>query len=169
MNKVIVTLLGIITAVLLLVGGFYIGQQMSQKQTPQKKELPSSTPSPTSTPSTGKGVVEGSLSYPSEGIPEDMYVCAETAAGESVDCTQEQITGEEYEYGVGYKLEISPGTYFIYAKLPESEYKAYYTEFVTCGLSVDCESHEKIKVSVKAGEVVQNIDPIDWYNNSPSE
>jgi len=43
-------------------------------------------------------------------------------------------------------------------------YKAYYSEFVTCGLSVDCASHEPIIVEVKSGQTTDGVNPQDWYN-----
>jgi len=46
---------------------------------------------------------------------------------------------------------------------PGDDYKAYYSEFVTCGLSVNCPSHKPIPVAVKTGETVNDIDPQDWY------
>jgi hypothetical protein len=170
MNKVIVVLLGIITVVVLLVGGFWIGMQMSETN---KTTIPTQSPAPTQTPTPTvletKGFIEGSLSFPSEGIPENMFVCAETTEGEKVICTDNQIKDEEFQYGVGYKLEIEPGTYFVYAKTPDSDYKAYYTEFVNCGMSVDCDSHKKIMVEVKNGQITSEVDPGDWYIQEPQQ
>lgn len=169
MNKVIVTFLGVITAVILLVGGFYLGQQMSSQPAPKASPTPTLTASPSATPTKTNGTVEGSLSYPSEGIPEDMFVCAETTEGQKVACTNTQIENDKYEYGLGYQLELGPGSYYLYAKLPDDDYKAYYTKFVTCGLSVECTSHEKIEVAVEPGQTISNIDPIDWYDTGPNE
>lgn len=169
MNKVVITLLGIITAVVLLVGGFYLGQRLSSQPAPQETAAPTQTPSETVTPTEETGAIEGSLSFPSEGIPEDMFVCAETLQGQQVVCTSEHVQDSKYQYGEGYILEINPGTYYVYAQLPDDDYKAYYTEHVTCGLTVECKSHEKIEVAVEAGETVSSIDPIDWYNISPGE
>jgi hypothetical protein len=169
MNKVIVTFLGIITAVILLVGGFYLGQQMSSQPAPKPSSTPTLTASPSATPAETKGTVEGSLGYPSEGIPENMFVCAETLEGQKVACTDTQIEDDKFEYGLGYQLKLDPGNYYLYAKLPEDDYKAYYTEFVSCGLSVECTSHGKIKVIVESGETISNIDPVDWYDTGSNE
>lgn len=170
MNKVVITLLGILTAAVLLVGGFYLGQQLSPQPSPQGTPADATpAPTPTPTPTEETGTIEGSLSYPSEGIPEDMFVCAETLQGVQVACTDEHVEGEKYEYGLGYMLEVDPGTYYVYAQLPDNDYKAYYTEFVPCGLTVECESHEKIEVTVESGEVTSNIDPIDWYDRGPGQ
>jgi uncharacterized protein YceK len=112
------------------------------------------------------GFIEGSLSYPSEGIPETMTVCAESVQTQIEYCTNKHIVGKQYRYWEGYKLQAPPGDYFVYAFIPKQEekYKAYYNEFVTCGINVDCQSHEKIIVTVKENLTVKDIDPIDWYD-----
>lgn len=109
-------------------------------------------------------VIEGSLSYPSEGIPSDLYVCAEEVNSNQEYCTYEQITAAKYQYNKGYKIEVPAGTYNVYASTQtDPNYKAYYSEFVTCGLSVDCPSHNPIDVTVGEGETKTAIDPADWY------
>lgn len=117
-----------------------------------------------------KGTIEGGLGFPSEGIPTDLVVCAENEQGEEVTCV-EQIKDPKYLNGTGYKMELVPAQYKVYARFPEGSggfdgYKAYYNEFVVCGLSVECESHEPIVINLEAGQTVSEINPIDWYNNS---
>ena len=118
------------------------------------------------------GVIEGSLSYPSEFIPPDMTICAENLATKKLSCTLKHLKAKKYMYKVGYKLEVPPGDYQVYAYLPDparygasypKDYRAYYSEFVKCGMSVDCPSHVAIVVKVKSGETVSGIDPQDWY------
>jgi hypothetical protein len=65
---------------------------------------------------------------------------------------------------------VAPGTYRVYAFLRdpgdlglEESRRAYWTEFVACGLSVDCTSHEILEVEVKSGQTVSGILPHDWY------
>lgn len=115
------------------------------------------------------GTIEGSLSYPGEFIPE-LEVCAENIKTAEEFCTYEQIEDKKYMYGYGYKIEVPEGSYQVYAQLIETEdedayadYKAYYSEFVTCGLEYDCPSHNPITVEVSAGETVTDVDPHDWY------
>lgn len=111
------------------------------------------------------GFIEGSLSNPSEFIPEDMVICAENTDTKKLYCTEEHIKDDKYTYKIGYKIEVPAGDYFVYAYLPEDkDYKAYYSEFVTCGFSVNCPSHKPIKVTVQANQTESNIDPQDWYN-----
>lgn len=119
----------------------------------------------------GKGTIEGSLGYPSEGIPA-MKICAENVAGNELTCTEKIILNKKYTYGKGYQLEVPAGTYRVFASLAYSvktggaldSYRAYYSQFVTCGIDADCPSHLPIDVTVKAGEAKTKIDPIDWYN-----
>lgn len=114
--------------------------------------------------------IEGSLSYPSEGIPDEMTICAQNIETGKKYCTQKHLNSQKYLYGVGYRLIVAPGNYQIYSYLPTSApldyqgYKAYYSKAVTCGLTVKCTNHTPITVSVIAGQRLQNIDPIDWYN-----
>ena len=118
------------------------------------------------------GVIEGSLSYPSEFIPDDMTICAENLSTRKIYCTNKHINARKYRYKEGYKLTVPPGAYHVYAQLPDparhgadysKDYRAYYSEFVKCGMSVKCKSHAPIVVKVKSGETVRGIDPQDWY------
>jgi len=112
-----------------------------------------------------KSTIEGSLSFPSNYIPEDMQVCAlDTTNDQGIFCTKDHITDKKYTYGVGYKIEVPAGSYNVYATVSSWQgYKAYYSDFVTCGLKSSCPSHNPIEVKVDAGQSVTKIDPIDWY------
>lgn len=161
-----ILLVGILLGAFVVGGMFYLGRRTQSTPTNGKVTItPEPTPTPT-IPNQQTGIIEGSLGFPSEGIPEDIMACAETLQGEVVACTDTQIQDTKFTYGVGYSLNIAPGTYFVYATAPsfDPDYKAYYSEFVTCGLSVECTSHEPVPVEVSAGETVTGIDPQDWYN-----
>ena len=167
MNKGIIIGIGV-ALVIGLAGGAYwlvtqpkIPPQIPPTLTPSPSPLPTKAASPTPLPK--NGTIEGSLSYPSEFIPEEMEVCAENQSTKEVHCTSKHIQNPKYTYGVGYMLEVPAGTYLVYASLPGDDYQAHYSEFVTCGLSVDCPSHEPIPVEVEVGETVSNIDAVDWY------
>ncbi len=117
-----------------------------------------------------KGTIEGSMGYPSEGIPPAIIVCADNLSTHVTVCTDKRITDKKYKYGTGYKLQVSPGDYYVYEKIStgklgdfDGTYKAYYSDFVVCGESVDCKSHKPIKVTVKEGSVAFDIEPTDWY------
>jgi hypothetical protein len=118
------------------------------------------------------GVIEGSLSYPSEFIPPDMTICAENLATKQIYCTDKHLKGRKYHYKVGYNLTVPPGDYRVYAQLPNPakygagfprDYRAYYSEFVKCGMSVECKDHTPIVVTVKSGATTSGVDPWDWY------
>ena len=118
------------------------------------------------------GVIEGSLSYPSDFIPDDMTICAENLATKKIYSTHKHVKAKKYQYKVGYKLTVPPGDYHVYAYLPDparygagfpQDYRAYYSDFVKCGQTVDCKSHAPIVVKAKSGETVSGIDPQDWY------
>jgi len=110
------------------------------------------------------GTIEGSLSYPSEYIP-PLEICADSVDSSEQYCTYEHIESAKYTYGQGYKIEAPAGKYTVYAKLlnPDDDYKAYYSQFVTCGMEYECEDHEPIEITVTAGETLSSIDPMDWY------
>ena len=123
-------------------------------------------------PAPQPGVIEGSLSYPSDFIPPDMTIGAENLATKKIYSTHKHLKAKKYQYKVGYKLAVPPGDYHVYAYLPDpakwgaaysQDYRAYYSEFVKCGQTVDCKSHAPIAVQVKSGETVSGIDPQDWY------
>ena len=151
-------------------GGIFWFLTQSQKIKPNIPSLPNPTVNTTQTsptvfpPQVQTGFIEGSMSFPSEGIPPGVIVCAEEITTKVELCTTERINDTKYTYRIGYKLEVLPGKYLVYEKLPPDEYRAYYSEFVTCGLRFDCTSHNPIEVEVKADETVSNIDPQDWYN-----
>jgi hypothetical protein len=129
--------------------------------------LAASAPAQVGTP----GIIEGSLGYPSEFIP-DMTICAENIATKERLCTAQHLKGKQYQYGEGYKLKVPPGEYHVYAFLPDpakigadypKDYRAYYSEFVKCGMRSECTSHAPVVVRVRSGEHLKKIDPQDWY------
>ncbi|HEY0083460.1 MAG TPA: hypothetical protein VGB61_11755 [Pyrinomonadaceae bacterium] len=114
--------------------------------------------------------ITGALSYPTDaGLP-NMIVCAEPVNSKSIHCTNKRVVNRRSGKAT-YKLTVPAGTYHVFATVVNGEdsgegfrgYKAYYSEFVKCGLSVDCPSHEPIKVTLRAGQTLANIDPADWY------
>jgi hypothetical protein len=160
----------LILAILLRVYGMNVPIQQVPLKEPigEVTETPILTPTPSMKPSNVKGTIEGSLSYPSEGIPQNMIVCAENESLKDPICTSQKINDSKYTYGTGYKLQVPEGKYFVYAKLPENDYSAYYSNFVTCGLSVNCTDHTPIEVTVRGNQVTTNVDPGDWYRTQPS-
>ena len=167
MKKGIIIAIGAVLVIGLGVGAYWLGTQrkttptIQPTLTPSPSPVPTVAPSPTPAPQTG--TIEGSMSFPSEGIPDYIEVCAENQSTKEVFCTSEHIQNSKYTYHIGYTLDVPAGTYLVYSLDPNANYKAYYSEFVTCGLSVDCPSHEPIPVEVKAGITTSEVDPQDWY------
>jgi hypothetical protein len=120
-------------------------------------------------PAADQGFISGSLGYPSEEIPAEMQICAEPLGGGERVCTDKHQLGAGYKYGLGYRLAVPAGTYHVYAFVPgerhggDEDYRAYYNDFVTCGLNAECPSHMPLPVAVAAGQTASGIDPIDWY------
>ena len=161
MRNVILLAVGVIIGVAVVATVFLANQKV------KSENILASIPTPIPSPARLSGTIEGSIGFPSETIPEDLKVCAETLDGHTIACTDKHIDDPKYTYRVGYQLEIIPGEYYVYATVPSySEHKAYYNEFVTCGLSVNCDSHKNIVVAVNSGETVTGIDPQDWYNQA---
>lgn len=112
------------------------------------------------------GFIEGTLMFPSEFYPSDLEVCAEDSlSGIAISCT------DDFEIGTSsglyeYSMELPVGDYYVYAHAASLSptYKAYYSEFVVCGLEGLCHDHTPVKVSVTEGSTTKDVDASDWYN-----
>ncbi len=141
---------------------------VSATPSPTASVKPTTSPKVTTAPLAAKtspspvaaatGTITGKVSYPSEGIPPNMKVCAENQVTKVETCTT-QANGT-------YSLNVPIGSYFVYAVVPSADpkYRAYYNVFVTCGLKYECKDHTPILVEVKAGQTASGVDPQDWYN-----
>jgi hypothetical protein len=114
------------------------------------------------------GIIEGSFSYPSEGIPNSISACAESLSTQKMHCHPGAIEDTKFTYGTGYVLPLPIGKYRVFATTAENPWdpkaaRAYFSEFVTCGLTAECKDHTPIVVEVKTDQTVSNIDPGDWY------
>ncbi len=138
-------------------------------------QVPPTAPPPTSAPPTARpptptapppppatGSIAGSLSYPSEFIPPLRVVAFNVATGQAyyVDTAENQGT---------FQIDnLPPGTYHVVAYvlggtgLPAG-FGGGYTRAVPCGLSIECNDHTLIEVTVTAGQVTQDVRPWDWY------
>lgn len=130
------------------------------------KKVDSDKKDTSDTPVVKEGTISGSLTYPSEGIPEDLVVYALNLDTNKEYYTKEHITDAHYQYGTGYKVSVPEGRYYVYgivASSPQS--KAYYDEFVRCGMNVNCSDTSKVEVKVEADKETTNVMVGDWYNN----
>ena len=166
-NLLTITLLILIVFLLGIIIGFLITAKKpitAEKPTvsevePQEAETYVSEPL--------NGFIEGSLGYPSEGIPSDMEICAENKISKEIYCTTNHLQNSKYTYGFGYKIEVPVANYYVFARTSwfgEPGYKAYYSSFVTCGMRDKCRSHNPISIAVSEGKTTSNVDPIDWYD-----
>lgn len=106
-----------------------------------------------------KGMIAGPLTYPSDRIPSDLVVCVE---GEGrIACSDSQnklgyvfIVNHVAAY---YQVSLPAGNYYVYGRTSKDEHKAYWNEFVRCGISVNCHSTKKLEVVVTNGQVTRGI------------
>lgn len=108
------------------------------------------------------GSISGNLGYPSEYIPE-MYVVATNVNTNQYYYVLTAINQMEYEIH-----HLVPGTYHVVAYprgegFENSDFGGGYSQFVPCGLSVECTDHSLIDVQVLAGQTATDIDPVDFY------
>lgn len=115
------------------------------------------------------GRIEGTTSYPSEYLP-SQRVCAEPVSGGEPVCA-DAPAGYAGELTPPWSIELPAGEYFVWASLADpsevgsdfGDYRAYYTEFVRCGMEISCTDHSKIAVTVRSGESTGDVSPHDWY------
>lgn len=106
------------------------------------------------------GEITGILSYPASGLPEDLDVCAHDVDGELERCTQDRAW-DDAALQYSYRLKLPPGNYLVYART--RGLRAYYSEYVRCGLRPDCPSHQPVVVAIESGSTTRAVDPGDWY------
>ena len=114
-----------------------------------------------------QGSIRGRLSYPGEFIPPLRVVAFRV---ENSAWTQQYIYVDTNLNAPGYQINgLEAGFYWIVAyTLPGSDgapvgLAGGYSQFVLCGLSVDCSDHTLISVEVKSGQATDGADPADWY------
>jgi hypothetical protein len=111
--------------------------------------------------SSGYGFIEGGLSYPSEEIPDDLRVCTENEKGSSCGIYK-RLEDEEFQYGVGYKIEVPVGTYKVFSKTEETGYEPLIGGYTECGDKPECTDHSMVLVEVLEGETVEGVDLYDF-------
>lgn len=117
---------------------------------------PEERPAP-SAPAPADGVIRGQLSFPSDYLPADLQVCAREVDSGEVFCNSQKA-------GNGYSLPVPPGAYEVWAQTRDwPGVRAFFSEFVRCGSTVECTDHTPITVAVDSGGEATGIDPGDWY------
>lgn len=109
------------------------------------------------------GTLKIELSYPSDYVPA-MIVCADPIEWWKLKrcMTTEADTRK-------IKLSVPKGQYYVFASTLDAwgrlwiSYRAYYSEFIKCGLNTNCKDHSPIQISVESGQTIGEISPSDWY------
>lgn len=115
------------------------------------------------------GRIEGTTNYPSEYIPVQI-VCAEPVSGGQETCV-EAPAGDNELLSPPWSIEVPAGDYYVSSHLKDpsdmgsdlGDYRAYYTQYVICGMDITCKDHSKVAVSVTSDRTTADITPYDWY------
>jgi hypothetical protein len=115
------------------------------------------------------GRIEGTTTYPGEYIPPQV-VCAEPVSGGQGVCV-DAPAGDNEQLSPPWSIEVPPGEYYISARLEDpselgselGDYRAYYTQYVLCGMDISCTDHSKVSVTVTSDRTTSDITPYDWY------
>lgn len=108
------------------------------------------------------GIIEGSISYPSEMIPDYIEVCAVNITTSQYYCTQNHIVEKKYRCGKGYKVSVPEGKYRVFAYRPYALLRGnYFIEMKDKPVNDDdCFT----LIDVKKGITTKNIDPYYWHS-----
>lgn len=117
----------------------------------QGPQLPIYTPVPLPSAQAGKGIITGTLGYPSEVIPRlDVY--AFEIGGSRYYSVRTNSNQQDFAIG-----GVEPGMYYVVAYSQAAAKgdpaMAGYTQAVICGLYFNCADHTLIAVAVRAGAV----------------
>lgn len=107
------------------------------------------------------GTIEGSITFPSDFIPDGFTVVVEDVATGQEYRTDQVIYDSKYRFGVGFVIKVPAGNYYVYAFEPGIDFKAYYDEFMQSDFEID--SYEKIVVSIADGQHVDDVLVGNWW------
>jgi hypothetical protein len=121
------------------------------------------------------GKITGKLTYPSDFIPGDMVMCVKfiNVYSEPIYCSNDRasrlrkgkISFKLNYRAASYQISLPGGSYHLYATTGEMPgVKAYYDEFVKCGMNVDCKSKTPIAVKVRLGQTTRGITVGDFWD-----
>jgi len=102
---------------------------------------------------------------------QSQLVCAQSIKNIMISyCTTTSTIGKNY------LISLPAGSYYVFAKLFDGqntigEKQGWFTEYVQCykknNSESKCERNEVSKkpypIEIKPGEVIENIDPVDWF------
>ncbi len=104
------------------------------------------------------GSIEGTLGYPSSGIPELQVIAFDATDVKKYVSIQTVVNQGAFVIG-----SLTPGTYHAVAYTKDGALSGGYTQSVPCGLSVECTDHSLIDIIVKPGETTKGVAVKDWY------
>jgi hypothetical protein len=128
------------------------------------------------------GTISGKLTYPGEWIPADLAVCVVRTGTRTGNpyCSSDtrarldvnNITFRVDRRRARYEIVLPAGVYHVYATFPRGKaptpgmegMRAYYNDFVRCGMMAQCTSKRIVPVTVRPGRQVKNITVGDWYD-----
>lgn len=123
-----------------------------------------------------KGIISGSVTYPSEIIPGSLEVCAyKSLDGDIFECTDNIIEDDRFVYGFGYELDLTAGTYYLAAALrTEPQIRAWHNNYISRvvldGQTPDVCSNlslvDPVEITVLPGQISEDIVVGDWYYSS---
>jgi len=108
--------------------------------------------------STNSNKITGNLSYPGEGMPACLTVCAVDFDFSSQYCTN------KIQKNYHYEISIPDGIFYVYAAVPFESNFGLYSELALCGNSVECKNDKMIPVSVRNQTTFKNANPSDFYS-----
>lgn len=156
----------IIVGLLGFIGWNYMQQNGKNNKSADAAQT-ASTKKATPTPAAVEyGTIKGKASYPAEALPADEEVCAQKIDDASAKPVCINVGKTQT---INYELKVPTGDYYVYstsAQFPTANYRAYYNEYVKCGLQYTCPASghlQYIKVSVAKDALVSSVDPGDWY------
>ncbi len=134
--------------------------------TPAGMEIPVDEPLVTSTQTndaapgqTSMGAAEGTLGYPSEGIPPLVVYAINTEDKSKFYFTETSQNASKFTIE-----NIKPGTYhFVAYQKANTSYSGGYSQAVLCGLLASCKDHSLIPVAITSGKMKSGIQIKDWY------
>jgi hypothetical protein len=106
--------------------------------------------------SASTGLITGDLSFPSEQIPALTIIATRIDNGKNTYYSIQTADGQS-----SYALRVDPGVYNVVAYA--GDFAGGYSEYVICGLGINCGDHDLLPVSVQAGDMLSDINPGDWY------
>lgn len=119
------------------------------------------------------GQITGKLVYPGDGIPRDLVLCITSSEPETTLCSNfkaSTLTAARMVFKIDrrkatYQVTLPPGNYHIFAKTGEMPgHRAFYNEYVKCGMEYTCRSKKPIILAVRNGKIIKGVSVGDFWN-----